>query len=457
MKAALYVRVSTEEQAKEGYSIAAQKQRLNEFAKSQGWEIYKVYVDEGFSAKNLERPKMQKMIDDIKKNKFEVVLVYRLDRLVRSVVDLHELLNLFEENNVMFKSATEMFDTTSAMGRFFITLVGAMAEWERENLGERIYMGMKRMAQEGKRAGGPTPYGYNLVEGKLEINPDEEKWVKYIFDNYKLKGARTIAIDLNTMGIKKNNGKQRWTDGTIKYVLRNPVYCGFNRWNNRNDDDTILTQGDHKPIISKELFDEIQDVIGSRKQSYKGNSSYPFSSKLKCARCGYPLQGKKKKRKDGTYYRYYQCNNRANLKLCDLPPIREYELNEVFFRSVDLIRPDHVPIEQEVDFEQIEKEISRIQKALENMKKLFMWGDMDEKEYRKESSELQKKESQLTHQLQSTSSNVDLEVIKDMLKNAKESWDYLTFEQQKAFIHDIITQMVVDKHEKVEIVDITVK
>lgn len=457
MKVALYVRVSSEEQAKEGYSIAAQKQRLKDFVKSQGWSIYKIYSDEGFSAKNLDRPDMQKMIHDIKQRKFDIVLVYRLDRMVRSVLNLHELLDLFEENKVMFKSATEMFDTTSATGRLFINIVGAMAEWERENLGERIYMGMKQMAQEGKRAGGPTPYGYDLVDGELKVNPEEAKWITYIFENYKLKGARTIAIDLNSMGIKKNNGKQHWTDGSIKYVLRNPVYCGMNRWNNRNDDETILTKGEHEPIISKELFEEIQDIIGSRKQSYKGNSSYPFSSKLKCARCGYPLQGKKKKRKDGTYYRYYQCNGRANLKTCDLPPIREYELNEVFFNSLDLIRPDHVDIEQEVNVEEIEKEINRIQKALDRMKKLYTWGDMEEKEYRKESSELQKKESQLTQQLQNVSSSVDVEVIKDLFINAKDNWDYLSFEQQKGVIHNIINQMIVDKHKTVEIVDITVK
>lgn len=456
MKVAIYVRVSTEDQAKEGYSIPAQKERLKEFANSQGWDIFNVYADEGFSAKNLDRPSMNQLIDDIKQNKFDIVLVYRLDRLVRSVSDLHNLLKLFDNHNVMFKSATEMFDTTSAMGRFFITLVGAMAEWERENLGERIFMGMRRMAEEGKRAGGPTPYGYELIEGQLKVNLNEAKWVNYIFENYRLKGARTIAIELNTMGIKKNNGNQHWTDGSIKYILKNPVYCGLNRWNERNEDETILTKGEHESIITNELFNDIQEIINSRSHSFKGNSSYPFSGKLRCARCGGPLQGKKKKRKDGTYYRFYQCNNRANLKTCDLPPIQEVELTHVFFDNINLIRPEELEFESNIDVKEIEKEITHIQKALSRMRKLYTWGDMGEKEYRKESLALQKRESQLIKQIQNTSSKVDIVVIKEMLNNIKQSWNLLTFEQQRHGIHILIDQIIINKHNTVEIVDMTV-
>ena len=168
MKTAIYVRVSTEEQAKEGYSISAQQQRLKDYVKSQDWNIYKIYIDEGFSAKNLDRPKMQELIKDCKKGLFDVILVYRLDRLVRSVSNLHELLQLFDKYNVKFKSATEMFDTTSAMGRFFITLVGAMSQWERENLAERVHMGMKRMVEEGKRAGGSAPCGGGCLDGGVQ-------------------------------------------------------------------------------------------------------------------------------------------------------------------------------------------------------------------------------------------------------------------------------------------------
>jgi site-specific DNA recombinase len=164
MRAVAYLRVSTEEQASEGFSLVAQEERCKSFIKSQGWDLVKEpYIDDGYSAKNLERPAIQQLINDLKNNEFDVIVVYRLDRLVRSVLDLHHLLQLFDKHQVAFKSVTEVFDTTTAMGRFFITLVAAMAQWERENLAERVLMGMERRALEGKRNGGNAPYGYRMV------------------------------------------------------------------------------------------------------------------------------------------------------------------------------------------------------------------------------------------------------------------------------------------------------
>lgn len=116
------MRVSTEEQATEGFSLAAQQERCHQFIESQGWEYDGEYIDDGHSAKNLNRPAMQQLIRDVKEKQFDILVVYRLDRLVRSVVDLHHLVQLFDEKGIMFKSVTEVFDTTNAMGRFFYNL-----------------------------------------------------------------------------------------------------------------------------------------------------------------------------------------------------------------------------------------------------------------------------------------------------------------------------------------------
>src|SRR5690606_13381288 len=167
MRCAIYRRVSTDLQAEEGFSLEAQKNRLLAYAESQGWTVIEDYCDEGYSAKSLDRPEMQRLISDIKKKKFDVVLVYRLDRLVRSVLELHELLQLMERYDVRFKSATEIFDTTSATGRLFITLIATLAQWERETIAERVHLGMAKKAEQGERNGAPAPYGYDLVDGKL--------------------------------------------------------------------------------------------------------------------------------------------------------------------------------------------------------------------------------------------------------------------------------------------------
>lgn len=158
MLARIYIRVSTDEQAREGFSLAAQEERCRQFAQSQGWDVDKV-CDDGYSAKNLNRPAIQRAIRDVMAKKFDVLMVYRLDRLVRSVIDLHYLLDMFDKYGVKFKSVTEVFDTTTAMGRFFITLVGAMSQWERENLSERVRVGIERGFMEGNRYG-KIPFGY---------------------------------------------------------------------------------------------------------------------------------------------------------------------------------------------------------------------------------------------------------------------------------------------------------
>src|SRR5690625_801831 len=199
MRVALYARVSTREQAQEGYSISAQLKSLKAFSKSQGWDIVGTYTDGGVSAKDTDRAQLQRMINDIKDGKIDVVLVYRLDRLTRSVLDLYELLDFFDKNDCGFKSATEVYDTTTAMGRLFITIVAALAQWERENLGERVSMGMMEKARQGKYPGGRTAMGYQIVNDKLEVVESEAHIIKTIFNMY-INGysANKIAKHLNT-------------------------------------------------------------------------------------------------------------------------------------------------------------------------------------------------------------------------------------------------------------------
>lgn len=158
MKCVIYVRVSTEEQAKHGFSIAAQIEKLEAYCVSQGWEIVEEpYIDDGYSAKDLNRPYFQAMVERIQQGGIDVLLVYKLDRLTRSVPDLHTILAELEQYECKFKSATEVYDTTNAMGRLFITLVAAIAQWERENTAERVRFGMEKKVKLGHWKGGTPP------------------------------------------------------------------------------------------------------------------------------------------------------------------------------------------------------------------------------------------------------------------------------------------------------------
>src|SRR5699024_1778692 len=172
---AVYIRVSSATQVKDGYSLQTQKERLTSFCKANGWDDYKFYVEEGRSAKNDKRPEYQKMMKDVKDKEVNTVLVYRLDRIMRSIGDLHDMLQTFEEYDCSFKSATEPFDTTNATGKLFIYIVGALAQWENELKSERIKEVLEeKVANEGVWIGN-VPYPFDLIEETNKLIPNEER------------------------------------------------------------------------------------------------------------------------------------------------------------------------------------------------------------------------------------------------------------------------------------------
>ncbi len=183
----------------------------------------------------------------MKENMFDCVLVYRLDRLTRSVLDLYTMLNKFDKYNVKFKSATEVYDTTNAMGRLFITLVAALAQWERENLAERVRMGMNQKAKEGKWTVSLTPLGFDKEGDYLVINEKEAAIVRELFDLYLTGkyGVGKVAKILNQRGIKTKSGAM-WHFNSVRYVLMNMIYMGTMRYNYR---------------VNKEQYFEIENVV----------------------------------------------------------------------------------------------------------------------------------------------------------------------------------------------------
>jgi len=229
MRVAGYIRVSTEEQAKEGYSLDAQRDKLISFCKSQDWTLVEIYVEEGKSAKDMNRPELQRLLSDAKTGQYDVILVYRLDRLTRSVMDLYTLLQTFEEYNVKFKSATEIYDTTTAMGKLFITIVAALAQWERENLSERVRFGMEELVRGGKWPGGPAPYGYVWDGENMHIVPEEARILRELRRLYMSgEGLGSTARALNARGLLRRGNT--WSAQSVWYVLDNPFYAGKIRY-----------------------------------------------------------------------------------------------------------------------------------------------------------------------------------------------------------------------------------
>jgi len=266
METAIYCRVSTEEQAQEGFSIRAQEQKLKEYANVKDWSIFNIYIDEGISGKNItERPAVNRMIDDIKAGRVKNVLVFKLDRLTRSVADLVYLIDVFNNNGCAFNSLMESLDTSTASGRMFIKIIGIFAEFERENIAERVRVGKERKLREGYTNNSTfKSYGYDRGKGELvqTINEEEAENVRTIFDMYVNRGMSLSAIakSLNLQKIPSKMGHM-WTAGSIKNTLTNCNYIGNVRYCMHEPDRKFETEGKHEPIITEDLYNAAQIMI----------------------------------------------------------------------------------------------------------------------------------------------------------------------------------------------------
>jgi site-specific DNA recombinase len=449
MKAALYPRVSTDEQFKEGYSLAAQLEKMRAFCFSQGWTIYEEYTEEGKSAKDMERPQLKRLLSDLPK--FDVILVYKLDRLSRNVGDINYLLNMFEQNKVAFKSVTEPYDTTTAQGKLLINIFASLAQFEREQLGERTYMGMSRKHEEGQRNGGRAPFGYSLnQEGKLVIEEKEAKWVKWMFDSFQTKGKKVITEQLNKNGVRTRTGTL-WNTSAVDYVVSNPVYYGALRWNYRTKQgnrtyEEVVVEGDHPAIVTKEVYDEIKKVRKGRVNTgWKSRTFYPFSSILYCHRCGKSMSGSKRKKADGSDYRFYKCSGRFEYKICDMPVIAEDTIEQVFLESLNYIEMNiEAPEQVEIDIDGIKKELKRIEKRKDNIKELFFDGDLSKKEYKEKIENEIEKENALLRSLESVTETPSSEIINEIVTNLKDKWAEISLENRKLALSKLFKKISIE-------------
>lgn len=215
-----YVRVSTEEQAKEGLSLPAQKAKIKAYAQLNDLELIEIIADEGISGKNLDRPGVKRLLDLVQNQEAEGVIVYKLDRLSRSTKDLLRLIEeVFYKGNTRFFSISEQIDTETAIGKFFLTLMGALAQMERELIAERTKATLAYKKQKGEHLGA-IPYGFKLVEGKLIAHEPEQKILKKMKRwKYEGKSLREIARRLNKEEIPTHRKGVKWSHKAISCVL----------------------------------------------------------------------------------------------------------------------------------------------------------------------------------------------------------------------------------------------
>ncbi len=408
VKVYTYTRVSTAMQI-DGYSLDAQKARMKAFAEYNDYEIAGEYEDAGKSGKSIEgRAEFARMMEDIKSGKDGVsfVLVFKLSRFGRNAADVLSTLQTMQDYGVNLICVEDGIDSSKDAGKLMISVLSAVAEIERENIRVQTMEGRIQKAREGKWNGGFAPYGYQLIDGKLQINEEEAEAIRVIYEQYTATdmGANGIAKYLENHGIHKiqrQNGKNPLFDAhLIRLILKNPVYCGKIAYGRRKtekvhgtrneyrlveQDNYILVDGLHEPIVSEKVWQAAQVKLIAQAKKYehvnrgRDERTHLLSGIVKCPVCGAGMYGNKsiKRKKDGTKYKdfyYYGCKHRTMTRghKCDYKrQIREELLDdavaEVIVKLVS--NPQFADVMQQkinrkVDTSAIEQEIANYEKQL---------------------------------------------------------------------------------------------
>ncbi|MBF7018012.1 recombinase family protein [Staphylococcus durrellii] len=360
IRVAPYVRVSSLKQV-DNYSVSAQLAEIEKYCKVNDYEMLPPYIDNGISGAEMKnRPGLQQMLKDLKDNKLDKIVVWKLTRLGRSMKDILQIIEECEKNNTSFYSVSEHLGIDTDMNKLMLNIMGSLGEYERTILRDNIRIGASNKASEGKSVGGQTPYGYDRIDGHLIVNQHESRVVKDIYQMYSQGMSFTaIANVLNDRHEVTKLGKPHSKD-SVSYILENQVYLGLVVYNQYVDwkkkgrkgynKEPIVTEGEHEAIISKKIWDKVQTQLKARKSRKRGNNKTDnlLTGLLKCKKChaNYVISNTINTLQDGSkrHFRYYICRTRKqksdNCK--NAPNIRaDYIENYVFQNIKNLIRkPD---------------------------------------------------------------------------------------------------------------------
>ena len=394
-KCGLYMRVSTEDQAREGFSLPEQKERLEAFCKFKGYEIVDYYEDAGISAKTgNHRPEFERLKDDIKAKRINTIVALKLDRITRSIYDWENLMTFLDENNAYLDCVNDEINTTSANGKMISRLLMSVSQNEIERTSERTKVGMAGAIKNG-HIPHKAPLGYKHEDRKLVIDYSTKDIVVRIFELY-YNGLSYKKIS-NLFNEEKVLGRDNWRDSTIVTILENEIYKGDFVHGKRTNHPTFY-EDVVEPIVSKEMWEDCQVKKKKNSKSYQRTLTYLYLQKLRCPKCGRILGGKATTKKNGKSYFYYYCSD------CKI----EFK-EKLFFLPM---------IKQKFDEprEQLEKEINNQRNKLERIKKAYINGVFELKEYNEEKKIVEKAISELETKLDTTDSVEELRFTpKDIL------------------------------------------
>ena len=378
--AGVYIRVSTEDQAREGFSLGEQEEKLLQLCNFKELEVYKVYKDAGISAKDMEhRPQFQEMLQDMKEGKINYIVAYKLDRITRSVRDLEELISVLEQYNCFLLCDRDDVNTSTANGRFFVRMLTVLSQLEIEIVSERTKFGLNGAIKSG-HIPGQRPFGYKSAEDKrMVIDNSTRPYVEKIFDMY-LEGKSFQQI---ANYFKENNiyPKKNWKDTTIQKIIDNKIYMGdyeqYKRIGKQENLEPIVYMNVVEPIISRAKWEECQRQKERNQRTYTRDRVYTFFQRLKCPSCNRIMKckgsgGNKRK------YMYYTCEHcHINFNEDHVEHLLRdfiYDLLEYDMAVKKFFLPVLEDKTNNIDTTSIDKEIRDLEKQRNRIKDLYIKG-----------------------------------------------------------------------------------
>lgn len=409
-RVALYLRVSTQEQATEGYSILAQEKNGRDFAKRMGYEVVQIYADEGESGKSTKnRLGYQRMMKDATEDKFDLLVIWKLTRLGRNMLDILRTVEELFNHNVELYSISEQFDVSTSSGKLMLQLLGSFGEFERNQISENVQMTMQSLVRDQKRYAGGRRLGYiSGVDDKgrkqLIIEPSEAKIVQLIYSKYlEGHGYRAIANELNRLGYRTVKGNT-YSTTAIKDILHNKIYGGYLEYAKYLDWDIkrrkgknphpIIVKGEHEPIIDEEIYQAVQKrlIVENAQPKWNHAGENVLTGLLRCPECGAPMAASNVTNtlRDGTKkrIRYYSCSEFRNkgASVCHANSIRADSAEKfVANRLKEIVQVpqilyqivEELNIEMENRIKPLEQELAVIGIEMEELaKKLEKWEEI---------------------------------------------------------------------------------
>ena len=467
----LYLRVSTEDQAREGFSLPEQKERLETFCKFKGYEIVDYYEDAGISAKTGNyRPEFERLKEDIKSKRINTIIALKLDRITRSIFDWEKLITFLDENDAYIDCANDEVNTTNANGKMISRLLMSVSQNEIERTSERTKVGLAGAIKQGHLPS-QAPLGYKHENKKLVIDYSTKDVVVRIFElYYNGNSYQTISNILNKEQVL---GKTNWRDSTITAILENEVYKGDFVHGKRTKHPTYY-ENVVEPLVSKEMWEDCQAQKKKNSRAYQRTLTYLFLQKIRCPRCNNLMGGKATKKKNGNVYYYYYCNDcKINLKENIIEEYFENFINEIVeYDSV--VNQFFLPmIKQKFDEpkELLEKELDKQNAKLNRIRKAYISGAFDLEEYNAEKKIVDEAISKIQSELNTTNITEELKFtpqdillkrdidfinkvkLKDEYKERTKTWKDYTREEKSDLIMKYVDDITLLEKNKVIIVD----